>query len=447
MGKAKKKPKTDQRSVKQKPKAKKVQQQIAKNTKVVKKTDYRSVYLLNEKEIELGGGAEQEVTERLDGKAAEKPAGRQDDEKSEAAAVIEATAAAEDDVKEADAAGTTEELCEEEPENGALGELDKEQEGALEKSEWSEKSEASSRRKLGVAERLHALNIDYPWLKIVGVVILILLVIGGVVMALQSKDVVSGGETGVNTEIDEQQTTPEEPVEDEQPGQTENKDSAAEPGQNTDTTPAQPEVNVAPGSKLIALTFDDGPSGATTPRLLDILAQKQVKATFFVLGSMAQRAPEIVKRAEVEGHEVGSHTPWHDNLVKLSAAEIQAQAATMKQMMTEILGHGPKLTRPPYGSVDQKVRDNLGQPLIIWSIDPEDWKYRDAATVRANVVNNAFDGAIILMHDIYGSTVDAVAGIIDDLRAQGYEFLTISELAQTRGESLVNGTSYYYFKP
>ena len=106
-----------------------------------------------------------------------------------------------------------------------------------------------------------------------------------------------------------------------------------------------------------------------------------------------------------------------------------------------------ELVRPPYGSVGVSAREGTGTPLMLWTVDPEDWRVRDAATVRQRVVGAAFDGAIILMHDIYDSTVEAVGGIIDDLRVQGYEFLTVSELAEVRGVEMVNGVAYGSFRP
>ncbi len=217
------------------------------------------------------------------------------------------------------------------------------------------------------------------------------------------------------------------------------------------TTPPSASGNVgapnnADGRKLVALTFDDGPSAATTGRLLDILNNKGVKVTFFVLGTMAQRAPDVVRRAEAEGHEVASHTMWHNNLSTEGVADLQGEAATMNQVFTEILGRTPKFTRPPYGNFTSEALAAFGQPFVIWSVDPEDWRYRNAATVRSNVVGATRDGDIVLMHDIYASTVDAVEGIIDDLRAQGYEFLTVSELAAARGVGLASGYAYYYFR-
>ncbi len=199
-------------------------------------------------------------------------------------------------------------------------------------------------------------------------------------------------------------------------------------------------------NKLIALTFDDGPSKATTPRLLDILNGRNVKATFFVLGNMALGAPDIVRREAAEGHEVASHTPYHNQLTLLNASQIRSQAIEMDRIFTDILGTVPPFTRPPYGSYNDTVRNALGQPLIIWSIDPRDWADRNASIVCSRVTSAAFDGAIILVHDIHTTTVDAIPCIIDNLRAQGYQFLTVSELAAAKNVPLVNGGVYGSFR-
>ena len=200
------------------------------------------------------------------------------------------------------------------------------------------------------------------------------------------------------------------------------------------------------GKKLIALTFDDGPSRATTPRLLQILREKQVKATFFVVGSMLRGAPELVRQELAEGHEVGSHTIGHANLSTMDGATIRAEMSQMNQTFTELTGEKLTILRPPYGAISKAVRENTGMPLVIWSVDTLDWKYRNAATVRQSAVSASFDGAVILMHDIHATTIDAVAGIIDDLRAQGYEFMTVSELAAARGVQMQAGTTYGSFR-
>ena len=203
------------------------------------------------------------------------------------------------------------------------------------------------------------------------------------------------------------------------------------------------------GRPLVALTFDDGPSGATTPRLLDILKEKNVKVTFFVLGGMLSARPDISQRAEAEGHEVESHTMTHKNLEKATLGEIQWEVASMNQVFQEKLGHVPKMTRPPYGNGIRRaeVTQNIGTPMIYWSVDTEDWRSRNAAAVQERIRQDAYDGAIILMHDIYPSTVDAVAGVIDEFRAREYEFVTVEELAKARGVEMVNGVTYFNFKP
>lgn len=206
---------------------------------------------------------------------------------------------------------------------------------------------------------------------------------------------------------------------------------------------------VTAGKPLVALTFDDGPSGVTTPQLLDILKAKGVKATFFVLGGPLRARPDICQRAEAEGHEVESHTMTHRNLEKATLSEIQWEVASMNQLFQEKLGHLPNLTRPPYGNGIRRaeVTQNIGMPMIYWSVDTEDWRSRNTAAVQAQVRQNTYDGAIILMHDIYQSTVDAVPGIIDELRARGYEFVTVEELARARGVTMVNGVTYFNFRP
>ncbi len=207
---------------------------------------------------------------------------------------------------------------------------------------------------------------------------------------------------------------------------------------------AQQAVNT--GRKLVALTFDDGPSYATTPRLLDVLREKGVKVTFFVVGNMANGAPDLLRREEAEGHEVGSHTTAHVNFSYLNAEQTQAEFAAMNQIFNNILGHPSRIARPPYGNYTEITQVYAGQPMIYWTVDTLDWKYRDAGWVRQQAVGGAFDGAIILMHDIHPTTVDAVAGIIDDLKAQGYELLTVSELAQARGVNMANGGVYGSFR-
>lgn len=201
------------------------------------------------------------------------------------------------------------------------------------------------------------------------------------------------------------------------------------------------------GKKLVAITFDDGPSSATTPRLLDILKEKGAVVTFFELGSKARQNPGITQRAKEEGHEIGSHTMYHQNLIRVSRGAAEDDINEARAVFREVLGADVKLTRMPYGNSNDFTAGVAGTPLIYWSVDTRDWAVLNAEEVANNAVWAAEDGAVILMHDIYDSTVDAVGEIIDRLRGEGYEFATVSELAKLRGVEMRNGEIYYKFLP
>ena len=203
------------------------------------------------------------------------------------------------------------------------------------------------------------------------------------------------------------------------------------------------------GKKLIALTFDDGPMPATTPRLLDVLTEKDAPATFFMLGFMARNNPDIVKRAAMERHEIASHTMYHQNLVRISSGAAQADLDEAKSVFKSILGddRGPAYVRPPYGNYNGAIANFANRPLILWSVDTEDWLHKDVDSIVATAMREVHDGAIILMHDIYPTSVDAVPVLIDRLRQDGYEFVTLSELAKARGVILNPGEAYYSLRP
>ena len=224
-----------------------------------------------------------------------------------------------------------------------------------------------------------------------------------------------------------------------------------DPSNKTRVAPMSHHVRVTKrtldGKKLVALTFDDGPSPETTPRLLTILFDKDVPATFFTLGNMAEKHPEIIKEAEKKGNEIGSHTMYHQNLIRIPADAVQADISQAKSVIKSILGHSPAYTRPPYGNINDNVRRAVTSPMILWSVDTEDWKSKDPDTIIATAMSEVHDGAIILMHDIYPTSVDAVPRLIDTLREQGYEFTTIKELTKARGATLSPGVVYYNFRP
>lgn len=195
---------------------------------------------------------------------------------------------------------------------------------------------------------------------------------------------------------------------------------------------------------MLALTFDDGPS-VYTMRLLEALEEKNVKATFFMLGQNVGKFQEEVAKMYEIGCELGNHSYNHPNLSKMSASEVTAQVNDTNALVEEASGHQATVLRPPYGAVNQTVSENAGMPMILWSVDTLDWKTRDAKATIDHVLANVSDGDIVLMHDIYGTTVDAAIELIDLLQEQGYSLVTVSELARFRGYELVNGEKYFGF--
>ncbi len=190
--------------------------------------------------------------------------------------------------------------------------------------------------------------------------------------------------------------------------------------------------SVAISESVVALTFDDGPHPVLTPRLLDVLKEHGVKATFFVIGKNAKSYPDIVARIVAEGHEIANHSWSHPNLSGMSDSAVLEQLKETNKVLKEATGVDARLFRPPYGafSVRQRVMtyEKLGMPSILWSVDPLDWKIRSAPSVRSKLVSGAHPGAILLAHDIHASTVDAIPGVLMDLKARGFQFVTVSQL-------------------
>ena len=202
-----------------------------------------------------------------------------------------------------------------------------------------------------------------------------------------------------------------------------------------------------PEQKLIALTFDDGPRRSTTTDLLDGLAERGVKATFFLIGAQIEDNRDVVRRMDREGHQIGIHTYDHVKLTDLNRADFDAQVEKTRSVLVSTLDHNDFLLRPPYGMLDDSVKAWAGCPIILWSIDPEDWSDRDTDRVVQQVVSQAKDGGIILMHDIFPESVEAALRIVDALHAQGYYFCTIDQLFQARGITLEAGKSYWNAYP
>ncbi|MEK5186384.1 polysaccharide deacetylase family protein [Solibacillus sp. FSL W7-1324] len=180
--------------------------------------------------------------------------------------------------------------------------------------------------------------------------------------------------------------------------------------------------------KKIALTFDDGPHPKVTKQILKILEKFEAKATFFVVGQEVKEHPEILKAVYNAGHEIGNHTFNHEKLTALSAKEIKQQIQATDTLIKSTIGQRATVFRPPYGSYDKTITDQLNVPNVLWTIDTLDWKHRDPKKTVQAVKEHAKNGSIILMHDIHQTTADALDEVLATLQKQGYEFVTVSEL-------------------
>lgn len=178
----------------------------------------------------------------------------------------------------------------------------------------------------------------------------------------------------------------------------------------------------------VALTFDDGPHDVLTPKLLDILKDRGVKATFFVVGYRVKAWPQVVQRAHREGHEIGNHSWNHPALTSLGSSEVQRQISRTDAAIVTATGKAPRVLRVPYGSISQRVASLDSRPFIGWDVDTLDWLYRNIERITTVSVSGARGGSIVLLHDIHPRTVAAVPGIIEGLRGRGFRFVTVSKL-------------------
>lgn len=182
----------------------------------------------------------------------------------------------------------------------------------------------------------------------------------------------------------------------------------------------------------IAMTFDDGPSEKLTPKLLDLLAAHHIKATFFVLGQLVTEHPEIVQRALREGHEIGNHSWAHPNLGKMSDEGVRRELKKTDDAIQQACGVRPTLMRPPYGSMSARqkrwIHDEFGYRIILWDVDPLDWKRPGAKVIANRILKDTRSGSIVLSHDIHPGTIEAMPEVFSGLEAKGFKFVTVSEL-------------------
>lgn len=201
-----------------------------------------------------------------------------------------------------------------------------------------------------------------------------------------------------------------------------------------------------PNKPMVALTYDDGPSANATAAILDKLREHNSAATFFVLGQNASIHKDLIKRMADEGHEIGNHSYSHKQLTKLSVEGLNKEVNDTQKIISDIVGYEPALLRPTYGAINDTVKNHVPMPLMLWSIDTLDWKYRNADRVTSSILNNVKDGDIVLMHDLYDSTKDASLRVIPELVNKGYQLVTLSEMYELKGEELKAGERYTNIK-
>ncbi len=204
--------------------------------------------------------------------------------------------------------------------------------------------------------------------------------------------------------------------------------------------PTDGGAEIPAGEKYVALTFDDGPRRGTTERLLDGLKERGAKATFFLIGQQIEDNAALVARMAEEGHQIGNHTWSHQRLDGILPDEAAQEVARTEAALEALLGGGEYWLRPPYGQVAEGVE--LGVPMVKWCVDPRDWESRDAEKVTRAILDCVEPNSIILLHDIYSTSVDAALRVVDRLQEEGYWFVTVEELLWLNGVTPEAGRMY-----
>lgn len=184
---------------------------------------------------------------------------------------------------------------------------------------------------------------------------------------------------------------------------------------------------------VIALTFDDGPYPKVTGHILDVLEKNGVCATFFVLGSRIEGHEDMLTRMDELGCEIGNHSFSHADLTRLSKADCQRELSDTDAEIRRVTGHEASVVRPPYGYYNKAVRSAAGRPLILWTVDTNDWRGKAPGEIADYVIQQAKEGSVILMHDQQTQTADAMEMIIPTLIDEGFRFVTVSELIRLTG--------------
>ena len=178
----------------------------------------------------------------------------------------------------------------------------------------------------------------------------------------------------------------------------------------------------------IAITFDDGPHPIHTPKLLEGLKKRHVKASFFVIGDLAEANPQLIQQEKEDGHLIGNHTYHHVDIGKLSDEKAMEEILKTSEVIQKITGEEVDFVRPPFGVWQKKLEQEMSVIPVLWSVDPLDWTTENTDEIVNKVVTEVKENDIILLHDCYNSSVDAALRIIDILQKEGYEFVTVDEM-------------------
>lgn len=250
---------------------------------------------------------------------------------------------------------------------------------------------------------------------------------------LENKDLDSENKSEINK-------TQEEPIKD-----NENKNQS----ENVTTTNINYFANnrkLDKNKPMVAITFDDGPHPVITPKLLALLEKYDSRASFFDIGYLMEDYPEIVKAEFDSGSDVGSQAYSHVNLDNLTSSEIKEEISKSNDIYKKITGQNLKYIRAPYGNANSQTRKSIDYPLIHWCVDSEDWKHRDAEKIIEEIEKTKnLDGKILIFHAIYDSTYEAMEELIPKLINDGYQLVTVSELAEYKGYTFEKGKIYYQF--
>ncbi len=204
--------------------------------------------------------------------------------------------------------------------------------------------------------------------------------------------------------------------------------------------------NYQKGVKTVALTFDDGPSKPYNSLILNELAKNKAHATFFMVGTMMNACQNCVLNTYKSGNEIGSHSWEHMNIASKKQDKVKTSLDKVNTLYTKITNDTIKLLRPPYGSYNKTNLNNINMPLILWNLDTLDWKYRDASHIINYITKNVSDGSIILMHELYGTSYEALKVVLPKLHSMGYQVVSVSELAALKGKTLQPGHAYAALK-